>query len=45
MIFLFVSAPSRTYCAALALAALDDVDHAPVKDADKAANCQGAMTP
>src|SRR3954447_20728511 len=42
MIVLFVSA-SRAFCADLALAAWDDVDHAPVAKADKAANCQGGM--
>ncbi|WP_128928097.1 hypothetical protein [Bradyrhizobium guangxiense] len=30
-------------CADLALAALNDVDHAPVRKRDKAANCQGGM--
>src|SRR6478735_4571646 len=42
MIVLFVSA-LRSFCADLALAAWDDVDHAPVAKADKAANCQGGM--
>src|SRR3954447_5578850 len=42
MIVLFVSA-LRSLCADLALAASDDVDHAPVAKADKAANCQGGM--
>jgi len=42
MIVLFVSVP-RAFYADFALAALDDVDHAPVKDTDKAANCQGGM--
>src|SRR3954468_21603788 len=42
MIILFVSA-LRSFCADLALAAWDDVDHAPVAKADKAANCQGGM--
>src|SRR3954447_21734902 len=42
MIVLFVSA-LRPFCADLALAAWDDVDHAPVAKADKAANCQGGM--
>src|SRR3954452_17732364 len=39
---LFVSVP-RSFCAALALAALDDVDHAPAEGVDKAANRQGGM--
>jgi hypothetical protein len=39
MIVLFVSAPRQF----LALAALDDVDHAPGKNMDKAANRQGGM--
>src|SRR3954451_23857210 len=42
MIVLFVSA-LRSFCADLALAAWDDVDHAPVAKADKVANCQGGM--
>src|SRR5437879_13775397 len=42
MVDLFVSAP-RSFCAALALAAWDDVDHAPVETVHKAANCQGGM--
>src|SRR6478736_8117468 len=39
MIVLFV--PARRQF--LSLAAWDDVDHAPVAKADKAANCQGGM--
>ncbi|MDA9466762.1 hypothetical protein XH87_19630 [Bradyrhizobium sp. CCBAU 53415] len=42
MTVLFVSV-LRTFCAVLALAAWHDVDHAPVADSDKAANCQGGM--
>src|SRR5437868_14694641 len=42
MIVLFVSA-QRPLCTALALAALEDVDHAPADRLDKAANCQGGM--
>jgi hypothetical protein len=32
-----------TFRADFALAASDDVDHAPAADRDKAANCQGGM--
>ncbi|WP_176945726.1 hypothetical protein [Bradyrhizobium sp. Rc2d] len=39
MIVLFVSARRQFF----ALAAWDDVDHAPEADADKAANRQGGM--
>src|SRR6476620_6137085 len=39
MIVLFVSARRHF----LALAAWDDVDHAPARKPDKAANCQGGM--
>jgi hypothetical protein len=39
MIVLFVSARRQF----LSLAALDDVDHAPIAKADKAAKCQGGM--
>src|SRR3954466_12944809 len=39
MIVLFASARRQF----LSLAALNDVDHAPVAESDKAANCQGGM--
>ncbi|MBB4258458.1 MULTISPECIES: hypothetical protein [unclassified Bradyrhizobium] len=42
MIVLLVSVV-RTFCADLALAAWNDVDHAPAADADKPANRQGGM--
>src|SRR3954468_9188132 len=42
MIVLFVSAPCDIL-RCLALAAWDDVDHAPADRLDKAANCQGGM--
>jgi hypothetical protein len=42
MIVLFASAV-RAFYADLALAAWDDVDHAPSAESDKAANCQGGM--
>ncbi|WP_165405655.1 hypothetical protein [Bradyrhizobium genosp. SA-3] len=43
MIVLFVSARRQFFALVLALAAWDDVDHAPEADADKAANRQGGM--
>jgi hypothetical protein len=44
MIDLFRFRPAGLFSAALALAALDDVDHAPGEKTDKAANCQGGMS-
>jgi hypothetical protein len=44
MIDLFRFRPAGLFSAALALAALDDVDHAPDETTDKAANCQEGMS-
>jgi hypothetical protein len=44
MIDLFRFRPAGLFSAALALAALDDVDHAPDETTDKAANYQGGMS-